>query len=350
MQKVYSDVIQFRGSHYDFGYRQGELLRHSLLIKNRMKQWLDKNPRRFLIDVPHYKHIISKHALFIWDEMEVLAESLHMRMEDAVRQFGGYYLEYGRSGCSIFAQNNYFIRNYDNDPLSYEGRFVLYAPFDGGYATIGPSMQITGRTDGMNEHGLVMGYNFINRKHGDDGFMCNMIGRIILEQCATVDDAIQLLKEIPHRHSFSYVVKDAKQKETTIVEASPREVQVRIGNICTNHFTILTEENRYRMGDSIRRVKVLENEQHHAIDALEAYKLMNDTTTGIFSTNYGAWSGTLHTAIYYPDKLRIGFTIGGDRFPFIFHFKKWVHGEDVRVKRINGLLLAKDPFINMVEL
>src|SRR5699024_7458937 len=136
------------------------------------------------------------------------ADALHKPIEDAIREFGGYYLEYGRSGCSILAQDNYMVRNYDNNPLSYEGRFLLYSPTDRGYATIGPSMQITGRTDGMNEKGLVLGYNFINRRQSKDGFMCNMISRIVLETCASVQDAVDLLKDIPHRHSFNYMLLD----------------------------------------------------------------------------------------------------------------------------------------------
>lgn len=54
-------------------------------------------------------------------------------MNDVIREFGGYYLEYGRSGCSIFTGTNYMIRNYDNHPQSYEGCYMIYKPSDYGY-------------------------------------------------------------------------------------------------------------------------------------------------------------------------------------------------------------------------
>lgn len=349
MQKVYSDVLQFRGSHYDFGYMQGEVLKDSFILPNRKKQWFSKKSYQFLINIDEYYDVINTFVPKIWEELQGLADSLQIKMEDAIRQFGGYYLEYGRSGCTIFTDTSYMIRNYDNDPLSYEGRYLIYAPTDGGYATMGPSMQITGRTDGINEKGLTMGYNFINRKQSQDGFMCNMIGRIILETCATIDDAISLLKDIPHRHSFSYVLLDPQHDPIT-VEASPRDVKIHQSNVCTNHFKLLTEENRYRMDDSIRRENAILDQQHLVTDSLSAYKLMNDLNKGVFSTNYGAWSGTLHTAIYYPDTLRAGLALGGDRLPFIFDFNKWLQGESLHVKRINGELDTHIPFVNMVEL
>ena len=89
---------------------------------------------------------------------------------------------------------------------------------------IGPSQRGTGRMDGMNEKGLVIGYNFMNRKNPGDGFICCMIGRLIVESCANVGEAVAMLKEIPHRHSFTYVVYD-KSGDTYIVETSPRNVE-----------------------------------------------------------------------------------------------------------------------------
>ena len=55
MISVYSDVIQFRGNHYDFGYMQGELLKDSPILANRKKFWGNK----------------SKLCNFIIDEIEV---------------------------------------------------------------------------------------------------------------------------------------------------------------------------------------------------------------------------------------------------------------------------------------
>ncbi len=81
--------------------------------------------------------------------------------------------------------------------------YKLFQP-EHGYAHIGPASRVTGRMDGMNEHGLVMAYNFMNRKQPFDGFTCFIIGRFILELCRTADEAAALLKELPHRGGFSY--------------------------------------------------------------------------------------------------------------------------------------------------
>lgn len=346
MKPVYSDIIQFRGGHYDFGFMQGEALRESPILANREKQWGPKRKYHFSIDEQEVKSAILQFAPGVWEEIEGLCDALQWHMHDAIREFGGYYLEYGKSGCSIFTGEDYMVRNYDNHPASYEGRYVLYQPTDGGYAIAGPSMQITGRIDGINEKGLAMGYNFVNRVRSDSGFICNMIGRLILESCASVSEAVDLLKEIPHRHSFNYVLLD-KQGKSYVVEASPRRVEVHHSNACTNHFEKITEENRYRTDESMNRQASMMLQGKNSLDAYQAFQMMNNTNNGVFSSKYGAWAGTLHTSAYFPREMKAWFSLGGDQKPVMLDFQKWLDGEKLRIKQIKGTLDSNSSFVNM---
>lgn len=78
MKEVYSDLIQYRGSHYDFGVLQGEKLRRSLTLVNRENQWKVRQPR-FQIDVEETKEVFMKLAPLIWEELNGLRDSLDCR-------------------------------------------------------------------------------------------------------------------------------------------------------------------------------------------------------------------------------------------------------------------------------
>lgn len=344
MKNVTSDIIQFRGSHYEFGVYQGELLKNSPLFYNREKLYKQLDDR-FSIDNIYVKQLLTRFGPGIEEEIEGLAHALGYKEEQALLHYGGYYAAHKKSGCSITTRPSYMIRNYDNDPESYDGRFVLYEPTDGGYATLGPSMQITGRMDGMNEKGLVVGYNFVNTKNRADGFVCNMIGRLLLERCATVEEGISLLKNIPHKHSFNYVLLDAEQTMAA-VEASPRNVAVRDATACTNHFKVLTEENRYRTEDSLAREHIISNAQETPLTFENAFKLMNGIENGVFATKYGAWDGTLHTAGYVPTEGKCIIALGGDALPIVIDFKSWLSGTYLPLSKIKGKLHATNGFAN----
>ena len=343
MKNVTSNIIQYRGSHYEFGIYQGELLKNSPLFYNREKLY-NQLDHRFSIDLSYVKQLLTRFGPGIEEEIEGLAYALGYKEEQAYLHYGGYYAD-KKSGCSITTSPHYMIRNYDNDPQSYDGRFVLYAPTDGGYATVGPSMQITGRMDGMNEKGLAVGYNFVNTKNRADGFVCNMIGRLLLERCANVDEGISLLKDIPHKHSFNYVLLD-KEQTVTAVEASPRNVAVRDATACTNHFKVLTEENRYRMEDSLAREHIISKAQVEPLSFEKAFQLMKGIGKGVFATKYGAWDGTLHTVGYLPTEGKCFFALGGDAFPVVIDFKSWLSGKHLPLTKFKGKLHATYGFAN----
>ncbi|HZG71807.1 MAG TPA: C45 family peptidase [Chondromyces sp.] len=345
MKTIYSDIIQFRGNHFDFGYMQGQKLKNSLSVKNREDQWKVRRPR-FTIKEAEVKAAIARFAPGIWDELLGLQEALEWPMERVLKEFGGYRLDYRQSGCSIMIGEDYFIRNYDYHPKTYEGRYTIYQPTDQGYAIIGPSQRVTGRMDGMNEKGLVIGYNFMNRKNPGEGFICCMIGRLILEACANVGEAVDMLKEIPHRHSFTYVVYDSSS-ERYAVETSPRGVEVRQTSACTNHFEIMKNENKKHLDDSMRRLQVIQSHQEQSLDAQKAFRLLNDTDKGVFSDLYGSWAGTIHTSAYLPKEMKAWFALGGDREPVEFDFAKWLNGQDIEIDRITGQVDTDVPFLHM---
>src|SRR5699024_11560833 len=101
MVQVYSDVIQYRGTHYDFGYMQGQWLKDSPILPNRKKQWGPRMNRHFIIDPQTFREALFPVAPRIWEEIRGLADALSMNIDEAIRLFGGYYKEYTPSGCSI---------------------------------------------------------------------------------------------------------------------------------------------------------------------------------------------------------------------------------------------------------
>src|SRR5699024_8716162 len=121
-------------------------------MKNRIRTFSSTKTRRFTVDERKFEDAIQTCAPQIAEEIQGLQDTLQLDRKTAIQQLGGYFTEYGRSGCSIYTDQTYMIRNYDNSPDSYEGRIVLFQPpktaaRPNTYATIGPTMQITGRTD-----------------------------------------------------------------------------------------------------------------------------------------------------------------------------------------------------------
>ncbi|WP_153462049.1 C45 family autoproteolytic acyltransferase/hydolase [Sediminibacillus terrae] len=347
MKQIYSNIIQYRGTHYEFGRKQGKELKGSLTVQNREKQWKVRKPR-FTVDRKEAEQAITRFSPGVWKELQALRDALDWPMERVLMEFGGYRVEYEKSGCSIVTGDNYLVRNYDYHPKTYEGRYVMFQPTDGGYAIVGPSQRITGRPDGMNEKGLVLGYNFMHRKKPGDGFICAMIGRLVLESCKNVKEAVAMLKEIPHRHSFSYIVYDAGG-ETFIVEASPRGVEVRQSNVCTNHFEIMKQENRNYLVDSERRKGIIDGERQAFKNGYDAFRLMNDSDKGVFSDQYRNWAGTIHTSAYFPREMKAWFALGGDQEPTEIDVKEWLDGEDYPKQRIHGEVNTDIPFVHMEE-
>lgn len=77
MKQYYSDVLQFKGSHYHFGYLQGELLKNSPMLFNREKQWATTRQHHFNINEQEAIQLFSKLIPSMLDELQGLVDALN---------------------------------------------------------------------------------------------------------------------------------------------------------------------------------------------------------------------------------------------------------------------------------
>ncbi|MFC4402999.1 C45 family autoproteolytic acyltransferase/hydolase [Gracilibacillus xinjiangensis] len=347
MKNYYIDVIQFRGDYASFGFEQGNWLKQSPLHPIYTNPAMAKKLR---FSINHGEAMEWIQALFpsFLEELKGLAEGLELSLDQAILHFSGYQQEWKRSGCTILTGDHFLVRNYDYHPKTYEGRFVLYQP-DNGYATIGPSQRIVGRADGMNEKGFMTGYNFVNRRNDGDGFIPTIITRMLLEKCQSNEEAIALLKEVPHRVAFNYVLAD-RFGNRHVVEATSQAVRVKEDTVSTNHFDLLTEANRHHLADSKRRMAIL-RDQSKAISKSEGYQLLNNKENELFAEKYLQSAGTLHTTVYDTDSLDVGVGLGPNRVPTIFSFGNWLQGKNNWVKKVKGRINTDErmPYMDGLE-
>ena len=344
MQKVQSDIMTFRGSHFDLGVETGKWMKQTRLLQNREKEWKKRLPR-FDIDVNETYSIFQTYAPQIWEELIGMREVLELPIRQIVFNFAHYRFTPIKkdSGCTVFLGNDYLVRNYDYHPATYDGRYLLYQPNDGGYAQIGPTSRVTGRMDGLNGAGLAMGYNFMHRKKPANGFVCYMIGRLILELCKNTEEAIQLLSEIPHRSSFSYIMMD-RNLNHAIVEVSPRDINARYDRTCTNHFKLLTHENRnYTKESKERLARTLKQTDIH-MDKGKAFELFNNPEYEIYSKLFSSWSGTIHTSLYNPETMEAWIALGENGTPIQIDFNKWLAGNELDIQSFDGYIDTKIQF------
>jgi len=290
------------------------------------------------------ERVFRKYAPALWEEINGLADGLGIPLERAVMAFGNNGLRPPLGACSAVVTAGIYGRNYDFQPRYYGARFALVQTV-GSYASIGATELLTGRLDGMNEHGLVIGLHLVRMNPRAPGLLCVLIVRIILDQCATTADAIAMLRGLPHAMRYNYSLLDAGGV-AAVVEAHQGCVAVRTGDwlACTNHFQspLLRPLNR-RSAHSQQRLPPLEAWAMQRLSAEAMFSALNRSTSPAFHHGYTRDAGTLHTIVAEPSKRRILIGIGGDAAALEeemldVSFSQWVNGKDLPVSHLDGQL------------
>lgn len=284
--------------------------------------------------------LLEKFSPAFLQELAGLARGAGINTNTAIQLFSGYNVVMPPMGCSTYANNTYYIRNYDYSDTLYDARFVFQKPASG-YASVGFSQQILGRLDGMNEKGLVIGLHFVNEQCKGNGFLATTICRLVLDQCATTEEAITFIEELPHRYCYNYSILD-RNGNSVIIEAAPDEQTVHCTTpiTCTNHFEAqeLQNRNREMLAGSLNRKYNMQNLNIEKENPFYYYKSFNDENSPLFSNRYEDFFGTLHTVVYCPENLSVIVGVGGNCEPYTFSFQEWMLGKEVLPQAMDGVI------------
>lgn len=336
MERFCVGVKQFRGTPYEIGREQAE---HLTSIN--WERFSELTGEDFLMDdmVKDYQ----EHAPHLLAELKGLAGGLGKSLEEVSSRFSGHQIKgLPAMGCSSMVTEDFAVRNYDFSPIFYDHQLVLSQP-RGYYASVGSSLHLIGRHEGVNEKGLFIALHFVSQAKTSVGLSGSAIVRIVLDMCSTTDEAVAKLKTLPHSWGYNYSVGDEKGHHV-VVEASPEEVAVRKGekqSSCTNHFVLESHQwfNRpHAFGSKNRHQAITEWEGTFE----ETFHWFSDQASVLFSTQYKEFFGTLHTFGYdFHNKLVK--TVLPEGRALTVDWQKWIDGENLEMRKLVGSLDTGEP-------
>ncbi|MEC5424752.1 C45 family autoproteolytic acyltransferase/hydrolase [Virgibacillus sp. C22-A2] len=330
------NVLQIRDSSFNIGFKMGNFIQNKPILKTLE---LITKPE---IDFKNMRSIYSTFAPHLLEELEGLSQGLEIPLNRAASLFSGYDLPRTEAmGCSAIITTDYYVRNYDFSPTLYDGIFSLVQP-DTAFATAGYNLQLIGRHDGVNQEGLVAGLHFVSNNDYTRGVSPWTSIRMVLDIFSTTDDAINMLKEIPHSACYNFSLGD-KKGNIAEVEASPGKVIVRRGESllsCVNHFQtdMLKNKNRTSIEGSVHRNNYLLGFKDKNMTHSEMFDNFNDTTSPVFFTDYDNFFGTLHTFSYSYKDSRILTAIARSNQVLDINFQEWLEGETINDPILQGII------------
>jgi Acyl-coenzyme A:6-aminopenicillanic acid acyl-transferase len=297
-------------------------------------------------DIRAEQRMFARFAPVLWEELTGLADELGITMERAALRFGNDGTRPPIGACSAAITANVYGRNYDYRPRYYGAQFTLLQA-SGSHASIGSTHQLTGRLDGMNEHGLMIGLHQVKKSPRFPGLSADLIVRMILDQCATTAEAVARLRQFPHAMQYNYSLLDAGG-DASVVEAGAGAVAARTGVwlACTNHFqsALLRPLNDRRfLAHSQCRLPPLEAWASSGLRAEQMFTALNRSKSPAFFYGYLRGAGTLHTIVGEPAKRRLLIGVGGDAAALEedmldVDFDRWLAGEDLPISHLHGQL------------
>ena len=241
------------GNHYEMGKKMGNIFK-----KNNVKFPIKLDP----FQIGHGREcgkLLKKHFPEAAEEIRGVTDIIGYDNEifTSWMMCMGSCLEIDNGDCTevrgctafSFTHNNQVYHARDNDLppfLKDISKSIFYRPENGNSFILNTSSFINGE-EGMNNFGLVVAMTFVLPKLNEikPGINSIFLVRYILEKCKTVEQGIQVLKELPISSSCNIILTDTT-KNMVVVECNPIKMNIRYAEksktgesyiITVNHFT-----------------------------------------------------------------------------------------------------------------
>jgi predicted choloylglycine hydrolase len=241
---------RFSGNRYEAGFKYGSILYGKGV---RLDRIFKPTPEKIEFGVQcmsAYKEAFPE----ILEEMQGLSDGLRAALQDLGSFLFTMYCMTFNNKCTTFAcrdeESILFGRNSDFLAELKHGYESCFYHLDGGYTFIGNTTAMIQMEDGINEHGLAAGLNFIYPVVFKPGINAGMLVRYILEKCKSVGESIKALQTLPIASAQIITLLD-KTGDMAAVECNCEKIAVRRPEqgkrivVATNEF-VSEEMKQYR--------------------------------------------------------------------------------------------------------
>lgn len=331
MKTTKTTLKNFIGTSYSVGQQIGKwvLERPDLLQKSILPP--NAYPQEKMTEICK---LLDNYCSGVNEEIQGFADTVKISKEQAIF----YAMTYLERGCSLMAilpektanGHTLLARNYDfNDEM--EEMCFAYTQIEGKYRHVGSTLNLFGRCDGMNEHGLAVckasnglpvGNFEGGQKAGVTGFSFWIVVRSILENCKTVEEAIKWTMDAPIGYNINLMVAD-KNNKIAMLQCMDGHKAYRMLDgttednylMVTNH-TVLPEIKPYEkmlIENSVIRYNTIEKMfmEQKTISVEHLKDIMSlSYPQGLCSHYYSEFFGTLRSMIFDTCDQTITMTFG----------------------------------------
>ena len=314
--------VAITGKPYEIGQQLGNLFRFNKPFVNFLSSGKVNFEKSRSKDFNEFKSMFEDYCPGINEELQGLAEVFDVDPSKMIYYSDSYSLPTTCSHVAILPsitkeKHAYVGRSYEWTQNEEDLVLATTKPLNA-YSHIGFTCLLSGRHEGINEHGLTItasGGGIFNVPTKNKGLRFWFVIRSLLEQCKTVDEAKELIMRMPLSQFNNFLIIDDHSKALLVESADGEKAFKEIDETtideqfisATNHYTLqpILEYNKLNGGiisHSKKRTEIIKEKISNSLPEIskeDVKKLFSERhPKGLCDHHYKDYYGTLWSMIF----------------------------------------------------